>query len=152
MSDIHHRVDQLSSLITGFFWWHSIIWILPLLAPFKQSWQCYRKASIALFNIDHQSLAIYIPLRQNLAKFCTGSCWHLNVGTQLLINAKRYNRIGKALRIIHHRGKTGVTMSSSTDLTVQYATGQIRGLISFDFPSVADNCCDCASMRQVTVL
>jgi hypothetical protein len=40
-------------------------------------------------------------------------------------------------------------MGSSTILTVQYATGQIGELISLDFPSVTDNCCNCAGYEAV---
>jgi hypothetical protein len=55
----------------------------------------------------------------------------------------------KKLNMVHQQGKTGVAMSSSKSLTVQYATGQIGELISSDFSPVTGNCCNCAGYDAV---
>jgi hypothetical protein len=51
--------------------------------------------------------------------------------------------------MVHQQGKTGVAMSSSKNLTVQYATGQIGDLIASDISPVTDNCCNYAGYDAV---
>jgi hypothetical protein len=73
----------------------------------------------------------------------------LNVEIKLLIYTKRCSHVGKTLNMVHQQGKTGVAMSSSKYLTVQYATGQIGKLIYSDFSPVTGNCCNCVGYDAV---